>query len=50
MDVESAATLKRPAVVALMDAAIALNKIPFEDSGRGSVVIRPTTAKKRRKS
>lgn len=46
--VESASTLKRAAVVALMEAAMALNKIPFAKTGKGSVVVRETTAKKRR--
>jgi hypothetical protein len=40
IELESAATLKRPAVVALMEAAIAKSDVPFAKSGRGPVVIR----------
>lgn len=49
IDVEGASTLNRPAVVALIDEAIAHNRVPFELASRGSVVIRSTSAKKRRK-
>lgn len=45
---ESASTLARPEVARLIDEAIALNRIPFTPTGRGSVVIRSTSAKKRR--
>jgi hypothetical protein len=45
---ESASTIARPAVAALIDAAIARNRVPFARTGRGSVVIRPTSASKRR--
>jgi hypothetical protein len=48
MDVEGASTLARPAVARLIDEAIAHNRVPFADTGRGSVVIRSTSAKKRR--
>lgn len=44
--VESISTLARPAVARLIDEAIARNRVPFARSGRGSVVIRPTTASK----
>jgi len=45
---EGASTLARPAVVNLIDEALAQNRVPFERAGRGSVVIRSTSAKKRR--
>ena len=48
IDVEGASTLARPEVVGLIDEAIARNSVPFEIAGRGSVVIRSTSAKKRR--
>jgi hypothetical protein len=46
--VEDASTLARPEVARLIDEAIALNRVPFARAGRGSVVIRSTSAKKRR--
>lgn len=46
--VEGASTLTRPAVAALIEAAIARNNIPFPTTGPGPVVVRPTTASKRR--
>ncbi len=46
--VEGASTLARPAVASLIDEAIARNRVPFEVAGRGSVVIRSTSAKRRR--
>jgi hypothetical protein len=49
IEVESAATLARPAVVKLIEAAIARNKVPFARTGGGSVVIRADAAKKRPK-
>lgn len=45
IDVESAATLARPAVATLIEEAIAHNQVPFASEGRGSVVIRPKSAK-----
>ncbi len=48
IDVEGASTLTRPAVVRLIDEALARNRVPFARAGRGSVVIRPTSAKRRR--
>jgi hypothetical protein len=42
------AALRRPAVVRLVDEAIAQNRVPFARAGRGAVVIRPTSAKRRR--
>jgi hypothetical protein len=48
ISVEGASTLARPEVTSLIEAAIARNPVPFASAGRGSVVIRPTSAKKRR--
>ena len=47
---EGASTLARPEVATLIDEAIAHNQVPFEAAGRGSVVIRSTSAKKRKQS
>ena len=49
IDVESASTLARPAVARLIDEAIARNRVPFARAGRGSVVMRSTSAEKRRR-
>ncbi len=46
LDVESASTLARPAVARLIDEALAHNQVPFASAGRGSVVIRSTSAKR----
>ena len=48
VDVEGASTLARPAVASLIDEAIARNRVPFARAGRGSVVIRSTSAQKSR--
>jgi hypothetical protein len=48
INVEGASTLARPEVVSLIDEAIARNPVPFARAGRGSVVIRSTSAKRRR--
>ena len=48
--IEAVSTLARPAVARLIDEAIARNRIPFAHIGRGSVVIRSTLAKQRRRS
>jgi hypothetical protein len=48
INVEGASTLARPEVASLIDEAIARNLVPFASAGRGSVVIRSTSAKKRR--
>ncbi|MGH7244186.1 MAG: hypothetical protein ACREJD_12300 [Phycisphaerales bacterium] len=45
--VEGAPTLARPAVVSLIEAAIAANTVPFSKTGDGSVIVRSTAAKKR---
>lgn len=44
--VEDASTLKRPAVASLIEEAIARTPVPFAADGRGSVIIRSTSAKK----
>jgi hypothetical protein len=49
ISVEGASTLARPEVVRLIDEAIAHNQVPFAPAGRGSVVIRSTSATKRRR-
>ena len=50
INVEGASTLARPEVACLIDEAIARNRVPFAPAGRGSVIIRSTSAKKRRRS
>lgn len=45
---EGASTLADPDVVRLIDEAIARNRVPFAVAGRGSVVMRLTSAKKGR--
>src|SRR2546423_5173406 len=46
INLEGASTLARPEVARLIDEAIARNRVPFAPAGRGSVVIRSTSAKK----
>lgn len=46
IDVEGASTLARPAVARLIEEAIARNRVPFASAGRGSVIIRTSSAKK----
>ena len=48
IDLDGASTLARPEVARLIDEAIARNQVPFSSAGRGSVVIRSTSAKQRR--
>ena len=48
INVDGASTLARPVVARLIDEALARNPVPFAPAGRGSVVIRSTSAKKRR--
>jgi hypothetical protein len=48
INVDGASTLARPEVARLIEEAIARNRVPFASAGRGSVVIRSTSAKKRR--
>lgn len=47
IEVEGASTLARPAVARLIDEAIDRNRVPFARAGRGWVVLRSATAKKR---
>jgi hypothetical protein len=47
INVESASTLARPEVARLIDEAVSCNRVPFTSEGRGSVVIRSTSAKRR---
>ncbi len=44
---EGASTLARPNVARLIDEAIARNSLPFARTGRGPLVIRPASTKKR---
>jgi hypothetical protein len=48
ISVDGASTLARPEVARLIDEAMARNPVPFAPAGRGLVVIRSTSAKKRR--
>ena len=48
INLEGASTLARPEVARLIDEAIARNRVPFAGAGLGSVVIRSTSAKRRR--
>ena len=48
IDLEGASTLARPEVLRLVDEAMARNRVPFARAGRGPVVIRSASAKKRR--
>lgn len=50
IQLEGAATLSRPDVTALINAAIARTQTPFAQSGNGSVVIRTTAAKPPRRT
>src|SRR5207248_7755594 len=47
INLEGASTLARPEVARLIDEAVARNRVPFASAGRGSVVIRSTSATKR---
>jgi hypothetical protein len=49
INVEGASTLARPEVARLIVEAIAHNRVPFAGAGRGSVVMRSTSAKQRRR-
>jgi hypothetical protein len=49
IDVAGASTLARPEVARLLDEAIARNPVPFAPAGRGSVIIRSTSARQRRR-
>ena len=47
--IEGASALRHPAVARLIDEAIARSRVPFATTGRGPVVIRSTSARKRRR-
>jgi hypothetical protein len=47
INVEGASTLARPSIARLIDEAIARNPVLFSPAGRGSVVIRTASSKKR---
>jgi hypothetical protein len=49
IELKGASTLARPEVARLIDQAIARNRVPFARAARGSVVIRSTSAEKRRR-
>jgi hypothetical protein len=49
IDMEGASTLARPEVARLIDEAIARNPVPFASTGRGSVVMSPSTSAKQRR-
>jgi hypothetical protein len=49
INLEGASTLARPEVARLIEEAIARNRVPFARAGRGSVVIRSTSAQQRRR-
>ena len=48
MPLESASTLARSHVASLIEEAIERTSVPFASTGKGSVVIRSTSAKRRR--
>ena len=48
IDLEGASTLARPEVARLIDEAIARNRVPFANTGRGPVVIRSVSTKQPR--
>jgi hypothetical protein len=49
IDLDGASTLARPEVARLVDEAIARNRVPFARAGRGSIVVRSTSAQQRRR-
>lgn len=48
IQLEGAKTLARPEVARLIDEAIAGNRVPFPEAGRGSMMVRATAAQKHR--
>lgn len=42
--------LERPELLSLTDAAIARCTVPFPADGTGSIIVRPSTAQRRRRS
>jgi hypothetical protein len=49
ISLEGTSTFARPEVACLMDEAIARNPVPFARAGRGSIVIRSSSAKQNRR-
>lgn len=49
IDVTNVALLDSPEVSALIEGAIALNRIPFSNSGPGTIAMSPSTVKKNKK-
>lgn len=49
LSIEKTSTLARPSVTALIDEAIARSTVPFASDGPGPVVVRSTSANKRRR-
>jgi hypothetical protein len=49
ISMEGTSTFARPEVACLMDDAIARNPVPFARAGRGSIVIRSSSAKQNRR-
>ena len=49
IDVDGASTLARPEVACLIDEAIARNRVPLANTGRGPIVIRSVSVKPRRR-
>jgi hypothetical protein len=49
INLEGASTVAHPEVARLIEEAIAHNRVPFAHAGRGSVVIRSTSATQRRR-
>lgn len=47
IELESAVTLKSPAVVKFIEEAIERSAVPFADGGKGSVIIRSATSKQK---
>jgi hypothetical protein len=45
--IESASVLKRPAIDALIEQAVKIDKMPLQASGKGALVIRSISAKQR---
>lgn len=48
IDIDSAATFKRPEVVQLIEQAVARSPVPFVTDGPGSMIFSPSTAKKKK--
>jgi hypothetical protein len=48
IELASQATLRKPAVAALVEEAIARHRVPFAEEGRGAVIVRATAASRRK--